>query len=233
MRNVMVTGATKGIGRAVVEIFAKNGHNLAICSRNNQELQELANKLKLQHGVNVYYEQCDVADKADVEMFAENALAEFGSIDVLVNNAGVFMPGAILEEEHEKFETMINTNLVSAYTLTKLIVPKMLKQNEGHVFNMCSTASIKAYPNGGSYCISKFALYGMTKVLREELKETGIKVTAILPGPTYSASWEGADIPKERFMQAEEVAQALYSAYSMPGNAVIEDIVMRPQLGDI
>ncbi|MCB0736805.1 MAG: SDR family oxidoreductase [Bacteroidetes bacterium] len=229
----MVTGATKGIGRAVVEIFAKNGHNLAICSRNNQELQELANRLKLAYGVNVYYEQCDVADKSDVEMFAENALAEFGHFDVLINNAGVFMPGAILAEEHETFETMLNTNLVSAYTLTKLIVPYMVIKKSGHVFNICSTASIKAYPNGGSYCISKFALYGMTKVLREELMETGVKVTAILPGPTYSASWHSANIPKERFMMAEEVAQAVYAAFAMPGNAVFEDIVMRPQLGDI
>jgi NADP-dependent 3-hydroxy acid dehydrogenase YdfG len=109
----------------------------------------------------------------------------------------------------------------------------MIERKKGHIFNLCSTASITAYTNGGAYCVSKFALYGMTKVLREELKPHGIRVTAILPGATLTASWEGVDLPPERFIQATDVAKMIWSAYNLSPGAVIEEILMRPQLGDI
>ena len=98
---------------------------------------------------------------------------------------------------------------------------------------MCSVASIAAYPNGGSYSISKFALYGMSKVLREELKPHGIRVVSVLPGATLTASWTGTDLPPDRFMKPEDVADAVWGAYSLSRNSVVEDIVIRPQLGDI
>lgn len=233
MGNVVVTGATKGIGLALVERFAKEGHNVAFCSRNNQDLQRLASKLEAEFGVNTYYEQCDMSSTDDVQMFGEHVVQEMGEIDVLINNAGIFLPGDISSEEEGSFELLMTTNVYSAYHLTRSILPGMMKRNRGHIFNMCSTASIMALPNGGSYSISKFALLGMTKVLRKELLETNIKVTAILPGPTFSASWEGVDIPKERFMMASEVADMVYATYGLPGNAVVEELLMRPQKGDI
>ena len=98
---------------------------------------------------------------------------------------------------------------------------------------MCSIASFTAYANGGSYSISKFAMLGMSKALREELKDKGIKVTAIMPGATLTASWEGVDIPPERFMKSEDVAEATWSAYRMSERSIVEEIVIRPQLGDL
>jgi short-subunit dehydrogenase len=109
----------------------------------------------------------------------------------------------------------------------------MLSQNKGHIFNMCSVASEKAYPNGGSYSISKFALLGFSKNLREELKPKGIKVTSILPGATWSDSWAGFEGPEERLMQARDVAEVVLAALRMSASAVMEDIVLRPQLGDL
>jgi short-subunit dehydrogenase len=103
----------------------------------------------------------------------------------------------------------------------------------GHIFNMCSIASIKAYANGGSYAISKFALLGFSKCLREELKSFGIRVTAILPGATMTASWDGIDLPESRFMKVEDVADSVYAAYSLSTRSVVEEIIIRPQLGDI
>ena len=128
---------------------------------------------------------------------------------------------------------MINTNLYSAYHLTRAILPGMLKQKKGHIFNICSTASIYAYPNGGSYSISKFAMYGMTKVLREELKDKAIRVTAILPGATWSDSWKGVDLPEDRLMDAGDIAKTIWSAYTLSDNAVIEELVIRPVEGDL
>ncbi|MEQ8240517.1 MAG: SDR family NAD(P)-dependent oxidoreductase, partial [Cyclobacteriaceae bacterium] len=130
-------------------------------------------------------------------------------------------------------EDLINTNLYSAYHVTRGIVPSMKERKTGYVFNICSTASITAYANGGSYCISKFAMYGMSKVLREELKPHGIKVTSVMPGATLTASWEGADIPNERFVKAEDVAAMVFSTFMLSDRAVVEDLVIRPQLGDL
>jgi short-subunit dehydrogenase len=109
----------------------------------------------------------------------------------------------------------------------------MIAAKDGYIFNMCSIASIMAYPNGGSYSISKFALLGMTKVLREELKPHGIRVTAIMPGATLTASWEGVDLPAERFMKPEDVAETIYTAYALSKQSVVEEILIRPQLGDL
>jgi short-subunit dehydrogenase len=109
----------------------------------------------------------------------------------------------------------------------------MMRRRDGHIFNLCSIASIMAYPNGGSYSISKFALYGMTKVLRAELKDYGIRVTAVLPGATLTASWEGTDLPPDRFMRPEDVAEAIFAAHAVSKQTVIEELLLRPQLGDL
>jgi len=128
---------------------------------------------------------------------------------------------------------MIDTNLYSAYHLSRALIPTMVAYGSGHIFNMCSIASFTAYPNGGSYSISKFALLGFSKVLREELKQKNIKVTSIMPGATWSASWAGVDLPESRLMQADDIAKIVWSALEMSPSAVIEDIVIRPQLGDL
>lgn len=232
MASIVVTGGTKGIGKAIITKFAEQGFDVAVCSRNNSDLENL--KKELAHkGIKVFAEPIDISDKAQVKKFAENILNEFDTIDILVNNAGVFIPGKISTEEDTDFETQMHTNLFSAYYLTRELIGKIKNQKQGHIFNICSTASITPYINGGSYCISKYALYGMTKVLREEMKEFGVKVTAILPGATLTASWEGTDLPPERFVPPVDVAEALWSAYNTSPSTVIEEILIRPQLGDI
>lgn len=247
---ILVTGGTKGIGKAILEKFMQNGHDVITCSRNNDELFKLKEELETkystkQNPVVLYYRQADLSKKEDIVSFGEYAKkiillnekeANKGNkkgFEVMVNNTGVFIPGKILEEEEGSFEFQIHTNLFSAYHLTRMLVPILVERKSGHLFNICSTASITAYPNGGSYCISKFALHGMTKVLREELKQHNVKVTSVLPGPTYTASWEGSDLPLERFMPSSDIADAIFSTYCLSNQTVVEEIIMRPQLGDI
>ena len=152
---------------------------------------------------------------------------------MLVNNTGIFMPGQVHNEAEGVLEKTIQTNVYSAYHLTRGLVGDMIDRRSGHIFMMGSTASITAYTNGGSYCISKFALLGMSRVLREELKPYGVKVTTLLPGATLTASWTGTDLPEDRFMKPEDVAETIWAAYSLSPGAVVEEILMRPQLGDI
>ena len=232
--NAVVTGSTKGIGKAIVELLISKGINVAICSRNEKEVDAFVAYLnESNNNARAIGLRADMSDKEQVKAFADFVLDEFETIDILVNNAGIFIPGEITQEEDGALEKMIETNLYSAYHLTRALVPNMLKNGSGHIFNMCSIASQIAYPNGGSYSISKFALLGFSKVLREELKTKNIKVTSILPGATWSNSWAGVELPESRLMQAEDIAKLVWSALEMSPSAVIEDIVIRPQLGDL
>jgi short-subunit dehydrogenase len=230
---IVVTGGTKGIGRAIVEKFAAQGFDVVACARNEDDLQQLKTVLEQRHAVKVYVQSADMAVKDDVKKFIDFVLHLNRPIDVLVNNAGYFIPGEIATEAEGTLESMINANLYSAYYTTRGLVHGMRGRKSGYIFNMCSIASIKAYPNGGSYAISKFALLGFSKCLREELKNFNIRVTAIMPGATLTASWEGVNIPEERFMSVEDVADTVYSAYSLSGRSGVEEIIIRPQLGDI
>ncbi|OKL41297.1 SDR family oxidoreductase [Pontibacter flavimaris] len=233
-RYILVTGGTKGIGRAIIEQFAKEGFHIITCSRTEKELRKL--KLEIEQNYTfskVFYQEADLSDRDSMKRFIKYVQGLKVQIDVLVNNSGLFIPGKITEEDDEALPFMINTNLYSAYYITKAFVQGMISRRAGHIFNMCSTASIMAYTNGGAYSISKFAMYGMSKVLREELKEHHVRVTSIIPGATLTASWEGVDLPPERFVKAEDVAMAVWGAYTLSENSVVEELIIRPQLGDL
>lgn len=230
---IVVTGGTKGIGRAVLEKFGHQGFDLATCSRKQNELDQLTSDLKKKYSCEVYAKVADMSVKEDVNGFTQYLSGLNRKIDVLVNNAGYFIPGNVIDEKDGALESMMNANLFSAYYVTRGLAGAMKQDKSGHIFNMCSIASIKAYPNGGSYAITKFALLGFSKVLREELKDYGVRVTAILPGATLTASWEGVDLPEERFMRSEDVADSIYAAYALSGRSVVEEMIIRPQLGDI
>lgn len=229
---VLVTGGSRGIGKAIVMAFAERGYNVATCGRDKSKLEELLVDTKDYTG-KIYTQVCDVRNKSEIDSFVTNAVKEFGQIDVTVNNAGVFIPGSIQDEKDETFVQMMEVNLNATYYFSKATIPYLKKSNKGHLINICSTASITPYINGGSYCISKYAQYGLTKVLREELKADGVKVTAVLPGATLTDSWSGTELPSSRFINPESIANLILTTYELPKEAVVEELLVRPQLGDI
>ncbi len=233
--NVLITGASKGIGKAIAEKFAENGHALLLTSRNADQLQQTVTALQIRFpDIPIKSFAADLVQKEEAIALGMWALREGdGAPEVLVNNAGIYFPGSVADEEDGNLEKIMAINLYSAYHLTRTLLPRMIAKKQGHIFNMCSIASIQAYPNGGAYSISKFALLGFSKNLREEMKPHGIKVTAILPGAVYTDSWKGSGIAPERIMEAADIANLLYTASRLSPQAVIEDIVIRPQLGDL
>jgi short-subunit dehydrogenase len=234
MKKIIITGGTKGIGKALVVKFAQEGFSVVTCARSEADLEQLRKEFSIQFPQNQLIAiKADLSKKEEVSAFVNEVTKEWSNIDVLINNTGTFTPGEIHSEEDGNLEKMIETNLYSAYHLTRGVIPSMLTQKEGHIFNMCSVASIKAYANGGSYAISKFALLGMTKCLREEMKDKGVKVTAILPGATWSDSWSGADLPLERLMPAKDIADVIWGTYALSKIGVVEELIIRPQLGDL
>lgn len=230
---LVVTGGSKGIGKAIIERFAQEGHTIATCSRKEADLDALKKEVESKYGVDVYVQTANLSIKEDAQTFIDFVKRIGQPIDILVNNTGVFLPGAIHNEPEGNLEMMINTNLYSCYWVTRGLLPLMIAQQKGHLFNISSIAGFMAYANGGSYAISKHAMMGFSKCLREEMKDKGIRVTTVMPGATFTASWEGVDIPEERFSPPEDVAEMVFSAWKLSGRSVVEDIVIRPQLGDL
>ncbi|MFC0264769.1 SDR family oxidoreductase [Fontibacter flavus] len=232
-KSILVTGGTKGIGRAIIQKFAKEGFDVFTCSRHQDDLLALKTSLESDFpNQKIAVKVADLSKKEDVQAFA-NWVKNQSVPDVLVNNTGVFLPGSIHSEPEGNFETIMHTNLFSAYYLTRAFTEEMISRKSGHIFSIGSIAGLTAYANGGSYAISKWAMLGFTKCLREELKDFNIKVTSVLPGATYTDSWKGADIPEDRFMKIEDIAETVWATYSLSPYSVVEEIVIRPQLGDL
>jgi len=233
-KRVVITGGTKGIGWAMANAFAAEGFHIALCSRTKSDLEHRETALLAVYpDIDVLTKVVDMSKKDEVNEFGDFITKNWGYCDILINNAGFFAPGEISSEPDGILETQMETNLYSAYYLTRRLLPEMIKQKSGQIINICSIASKIAYPNGGSYSISKFAMLGFTKVLREEMKEKGIRVTAILPGATWSDSWKGADIPEDRIMQARDIAKTVVATALLSPTAVVEEVIIRPQLGDL
>jgi short-subunit dehydrogenase len=165
--------------------------------------------------------------------FGKKVMKAFDTVDVLVNNAGLFEPGNVHNEAEGALEKMIEVNLYSAYRLTRFFLPSMMERKSGHIFNICSIASLQAYRNGGAYSISKWALLGFSKNLRDEMKSYGIKVTAVIPGAVMTDSWAAAGIDEKRIMETRDIAEMIFTASRLSPQACVEEILLRPQLGDL
>lgn len=228
----LITGASRGFGKALAEIFASHGHNLLLTARQPVALYNTMAELQSRFpDIEIKALPADLSNQQGIDEVISWAKAF--DIEILINNAGSFVPGSTHNEPEGALEQMMATNLYSAYHLTRGLLPNMMSRSRGHIFNMCSIASLKAYPNGGAYSISKFALYGFTQNLRQEMKPHGIKVTAVLPGAAYTDSWIGSGIDPKRIMEAADIAKMIYAASQLSPQACVEDIVLRPQLGDL
>ena len=231
---ILITGASRGIGKAVAEQFAAQGYDLLLTSRSEVPLYACMEEMTTRFpNVRVLARAFDLSEQRQCVELANWVKSKGVVPDVLINNAGVFLPGSVYNEPEGALELQLQTNLLSAYHLSRALLPDMMTRKSGHIFNICSIASLKAYPNGGAYSISKFALYGFSQNLREEMKTHGIKVTAVLPGAVMTDSWAGFDNSQHRIMLAADIARMIWASSQLSPAACVEDIVLRPQLGDL
>lgn len=236
--NIIITGASRGIGKAIAASFAVQGNRLFLCARDERVLFETVRELQKDHpDTTINAMRSDLSEKKSVLAFG-NWCLQSGVPDILVNNAGEYMGGGILDEADGNLERMMAVNLYSAYQLTRILLPRMIgdKPADGrsrHIFNICSIASLRAYAGGSSYSISKFALSGFSANLREELKPHQIKVTGVYPGAVMTDSWKDFDNSGHRIMEATDIAAMVLAASCLSSQAVVEDIIMRPLLGDL
>jgi short-subunit dehydrogenase len=231
--NVIITGGSKGLGKAMAMKFAKEGHSLMLCARSADTLKATQNEIQsLFPNITVHVFCADLSLKEQVLEFG-NFCLEKGSPDILINNAGSYTQGNCADGSPDLMHSMMDVNFYSAFYLSQFLIPKMKALKKGHIFNICSIASQKAYANGGCYSVSKFALYGFSQNLRLELKDHGIKVTSVLPGAVFTDSWSGFDNSNNRIMNPEDIANMVFAASQLSQQAVVEEIVLRPILGDL
>jgi len=235
--NVVITGASRGIGRAVAEIFASHGHSLYLSSLQELNLYKTLEELQTSYPSAVIKAKAfDLSSKEKAQALGRWCL-QHAVPDILVNNAGIFKPGSVHNEPDGTLESQIAVNLYSAYHLTRTVLPEMMKgtstDHVRHIFNICSVAALGAYKNGGAYSISKYAMHGFSKNLREELKPYHIKVTSVHPGAADTDTWGGFDNSGNRIMGAADIAKMVYAASQLSPAACVEEITMRPQLGDL
>ena len=229
---VWITGSGRGIGEATAKALAKQGAKVVISARRDEDIGRVTGEINAD-GDSALAIQCDVQNNSDILSLVKQTKDVWGSIDILINNAGIGIFKKILDLTQEEWDAMMNTNLRSAFLCSKAVLPDMVDRQSGKIINIVSVAGKQAYLNGGGYCASKFGLRGFTEVLRLEHRRNNIQVTAILPGATDTDIWDGANVDFSVMMRTEHVSQAIVSVCTAGDSTHIEEVVLRPQGGDL
>lgn len=228
--SALITGASKGIGLEVAKRFAPMVSELHLAARGKDGLQKAARLLQ-REGLTIHLHTVDLTTDHGVEALATAVKESTPKLDLLVNNAGVFLPGTLVGESSSNLSYMMNLNVLSHCKLLNKLDGCF--QRGGYIFEMSSVAARKLFLGKPGYSISKQAQGAMIEALRHEMRPRGVRVTSVMPGPTWSNSWEGAQFPKERLLDASHVADMMFAAWQLPQEAVLEELVIRPFDGDI
>ncbi|GAA4923542.1 SDR family oxidoreductase [Mucilaginibacter defluvii] len=234
MKNAIITGGTKGMGRAITIALVKQNINVSICSRNAAELDAFKTELLVVNPqIKVFTTVADCSILAELKNFAEFTEKNMGFVDILVNNVGMFKPAAILDDDDESYQKQMDTNLRPAYELYRFFGKSMVSVGKGHIFNICSVAGLHPIPEAGVYSVTKYALVGLNEVMKLEMQPHGVKVTAVIPGSTYTDSWKGAAVDTNRMVLPEDVASAITNILNMSNGANVDEIIIKPTFGQI
>lgn len=235
----LITGATAGIGKASAEIFAKNGWDLIITGRRKDRLEALADELKKKNKINVLTLCFDVRNLKEVVANISSIKDEWKSIDLLLNNAGLASGLSQIQDGNiEDWDLMIDTNIKGLLYVTRHVSPLMLENGKGHIINIASLAGKEVYPNGNIYCATKHAVDALSKAMRIDMIQKGIRVTNVAPGLVetefslvrFKGDAERAKKTYEHIkpLTAEDIAEIIYWCASRPAHVNINDIVITP-----
>ena len=237
---ILITGAGKGIGRAIALEFAKAGRHspdfdpvLVLSSRTASDLESISLECRAE-GALTDTVTADLASMDDVKRLASHILERFGTIDCLVNNAGVGRFKPLGEMSEDDFDYTMNTNLKGTFFLTQALFPAMELKRSGHIFFITSVAAEKAFKHSSVYCMSKFGQKGLVETMRLYARECNVRITDVMPGAVYTPMWgDVSDDFKALMMMPEDIAAPIVQAYLQPSRTTVEEIVIRPTCGDL
>tara|TARA_B100001094_G_C18092341_1_gene751109 strand:+ start:143 stop:835 length:693 start_codon:yes stop_codon:yes gene_type:complete len=224
--NFIITGASRGLGKAFAKFASQFGGTIGLVATNQKKLKDLANELS---GCNVITYVCDFTEPTSVEALVKELQSDFPKIDVIINNVGYFEMGILDDATMENVDKMLNINFKSAFSVTQGFLSVFKKQKDGLIVNIGSIVTENPKKDfAAAYTISKFALQGYTKILCDELKDFGVKVTEIIPGSINTSSWDEIEAPKEDFVQPKDIVSATEMIMNASHGANFEQIIVRP-----
>lgn len=231
-RVVLVTGGSRGIGLAIAKKFARLGASVAICGRDENALREAKGEIEQETvgDAPVAAQRADVTESRDVEVLVKNVTAALGTVNVLVNNAGIGLFGPAHEKTEEEWDRVLATNLKSAFLVSKTVVPAMIARGSGDIINISSLAGKNTFAGGGIYCASKWGLQGLSGCMAEDLRGYGIRVSVICPGSVateFSGSGRGTK-DASKMLRAEDVAHAVAMVALQGEESFVSEVQMRP-----
>ncbi len=231
---VWVTGASRGIGKEIAKQFASIGCEVCLSSRSERELQSVKKEI-VQLGGHAHVFRCDISNLKSIQNTAQSIKRQIGNVDVLINNAGITVFKSFSNTSLIEFNDIIQTNLIGQVACIKSVLPSMVKRKGGWIFNILSNAAVKTFEGSSAYTTAKSGMRGFGKVLREEMRNSNVKVVSVLPGPVETEMWSVSSRKKlsYRMMSAKSVAESVLSVYQMPDDVVVDEIRIRPMLGDI
>ena len=224
-KNALITGAGKGIGKAVAIALAKEGVNIVLIARTQADIDEVAQEINT-YDVKTLALTADVADINSVNLAIEKAIASFQTIDILINNAGIAAFGKFLELEPSEWERIIQVNLMGVYYVTRAILPNMIERQTGDIINISSTAGLNGNALTSAYSASKFALLGLTDSLMQEMRKHNIRVTALTPSTVATDMAKELNLTDgnpEKVMQAEDIAELLIAQLKLNRRVFIKN----------
>lgn len=224
-KNALITGAGKGIGKAIAIALAKEGVNVILVSRTQTDVDQLA--IETSHlGVKSLALSADVSDINSINKAVEKALAEFKTIDILINNAGIASFGKFLELEPEAWEKIIQVNLMGTYYTTRAVIPNMIERQTGDIINISSTAGLNGNALTSAYSASKFAVLGLTDSLMQEMRKHNIRVTALTPSTVATDMAKDLNLTDgnpEKVMQSEDIAELIIAQLKLNSRVFIKN----------
>ncbi len=227
MTNVLITGGTKGIGRATARRFAEAGWSVAVVARTGPDLEEMEQHWKSAYHTPLLPIEADLQRREEAAQAIATVQQHWKGVDVLINNVGRFVP-ARLADGPEVLPEFLDLNVLAAYYLCRGVVPNMQQRGAGRILTVGSVATLDHPAHMGAYTVSKYALLGLHRALRAELAESPIVCKMVVPGATYTDSWKGVDIDPRQILAADTIADALFRQATEPPDATADEWVIRP-----
>ena len=231
---IWITGASTGIGKEIANEFSKAGHIVVVSARRKSRLVRIVSEIKYADREASAF-VCNLLSERSIQITAKRIKEKYGSIDLLINNAGVTVFKSFMDTKTVDYDSVINTNLRGSFLCIKSVLPQMIKNKKGHIINILSVAANTSFENSSVYAASKAGLLAMSNGLREEVRRYNIKVSNILPGAVETPMWDSKSRLKykNRMMSPADIAKIVLNIYQQPRKVMIEDVIVRPIKGDI